>query len=72
MYSFFIVAFSGIDLALLARASCLDLILFMNLVDFSIALLAFAITFSNEVRLCPKRGLSQSSNGLENQSRHYY
>jgi hypothetical protein len=56
MYSFLIVAFSGIDLALLTQASCLDFILFMNLVDFSIALLAFASTFSNEVCLCPKRG----------------
>ena len=61
MYSFLIVAFSGIDLALLAQASCLDLILFMNLVDFSIALLAFASTFCNEVCLSPKRGLLQSS-----------
>jgi hypothetical protein len=55
---------SGIDLALLAQASCFDLILFMNLVDFSIALLAFASTFCKEARLCPKRGLSQSSDGL--------
>ena len=39
MYSFLIVAFSGIDLTLLAQASCLNLILFMNLVDFSITLL---------------------------------
>jgi hypothetical protein len=38
-------AFSGIDLVLLAQASCLDFILFMNLVDFSIALLAFASNF---------------------------
>jgi hypothetical protein len=37
MYSFLIVAFSGIGLALLAQASSLDFILFMNLVDFSIA-----------------------------------
>jgi hypothetical protein len=64
MYSFLIVAFSGIDLALLAQASCLDFILFMNLVDFSIALLAFASTFSKELCLCPKRGLSQSNNGF--------
>jgi nucleotide-binding universal stress UspA family protein len=55
MYSFLIVAFSGIDLAPLAEATCFDLILFRNLVDFSIASLAFAITFSNEVRLCQKR-----------------
>jgi hypothetical protein len=64
MYYFLIVAFSGIDLALLEQASCLDLILFMNVVDFSIALLVFASTFSNEVRLCPKRDLSQSNNGF--------
>jgi hypothetical protein len=64
MYSFLIVAFSGIDVALLLQASCLDLILFMNLVDFSIALLAFATTFSNELRLSPKRGLSQSNSGF--------
>ena len=64
MYSFLIVAFSGIDLALLAQAICLDFILFMNLVDFSIALLAFSSTFCNEVRLFPKRGLSQSTNGF--------
>jgi hypothetical protein len=64
MYSFLIVAFSGIDLALLAQASCLDLILFMNLVDFSIVLFAFASTFCNEVCLCPKRGLSQSIDGF--------
>jgi hypothetical protein len=64
MYSFLIVAFSGIDLALLAQASCLDLILFMNLVDFSIALFAFASTFCNEVGVFPKRGLYQSNNGF--------
>ena len=57
---FLIVVFSGIVFALLAQASCLDFILFMNVVDFSIALLAFASTFSNEVRLFLKRGLSQS------------
>ena len=60
MYSFLIVAFSGINLALLAQASCLDLILFMNLFDFSIALLACASTFSNELRLRPNIGLFQS------------
>lgn len=59
MYSFLIVAFPGIDLALLAQANCLDRILFMNFVDFSIALLAFASTFCKEVRLCPE-GLLQS------------
>src|SRR5919197_333490 len=64
MYSFLIVAFSGSDLALLAQPSCLDFILSMKLIDFSIALLAFASTFSNEVRLFPKRGLCQSSNDL--------
>jgi hypothetical protein len=47
MYSFLIVAFSGIDLALLAQASCLDLILFRYLA----VLFACAITFSNVVRL---------------------
>jgi hypothetical protein len=52
------------NLALFAQASCLDLILFMNLVDFSIALLAFASTFCKDVGLSPKRGLSQSSDGL--------
>ena len=31
MYSFLIVGFSGINLALLAQASCVDLILFMNI-----------------------------------------
>jgi hypothetical protein len=46
MYSFLIVAF---------------FILFMNLVDFSIALLASASIFCNEVRLLPKRGLCKSS-----------
>jgi hypothetical protein len=61
MYSFLTVAFSGIDLALVKQASCFDFILFMNLVDFSIALFVFASTFSIEVRLYPKRGLSQSS-----------
>ena len=35
MHSFLIVAFSGIDLDLLAQASCLDLILFRNLVALS-------------------------------------
>jgi hypothetical protein len=65
MYSFLIVAFSGIDLALLAQASCLDFILFRNLVDFSIVLLAFASTFCNEVRVHPKRGLSKLSNGFQ-------
>jgi hypothetical protein len=54
----------GIDLTLLAQASCLDLILFMNLVALSDVLLAFASNFCNEVRLFPKRGLFQSSNGL--------
>jgi multisubunit Na+/H+ antiporter MnhC subunit len=61
MYSFLIVALSGIGLALLAQASCLDLILFMNLVDFSIVLLTFASTFCNEVCLYPKSGLFQST-----------
>jgi hypothetical protein len=42
MYSFLIVAFSGIDLALVAQASCLDLILFMNLVALLVVLLAVA------------------------------
>jgi len=60
MCSFLIVGFTGIDSALLAQASCLDLTLFMNLVDFSIALLAFASSFCNEVRLSRKRGLLQS------------
>jgi hypothetical protein len=63
-YSFLIVAFCGIDLGLLTQASCLDLILFMNLVDFSIVLFAFASVFCNEVRLLPKRGLLQSSHGF--------
>jgi hypothetical protein len=57
MYSFLIVAFSGIDLALLAQGSCLDLILFMNLVALSVILLAFARNSCNEVCLFPKRGL---------------
>lgn len=60
MYSFLIVAFSGIDLALLAQATCLDLILFMNLVALSVVLLAFASNFCNEVCLFPKRGLLKS------------
>src|ERR687889_598516 len=64
MYSFLIVAFSGIDLALLAHASCLDLILFMNLVALSVVLLAFASTFCNEVHLFPKRGLLKSIDGF--------
>jgi hypothetical protein len=41
-------AFSGIDLALLAQESVLDLILFMNFVALSVVLLA-ASTFCNEV-----------------------
>jgi hypothetical protein len=57
-------AFSGIDLALLAQESFLDLILFMNFVAPSIVLLAFASTFCNEVCLFSKRGLSQSTNGF--------
>jgi hypothetical protein len=64
MYSFLIVAFSGIDLALLAQASCLDLILFMNLVALSVVLLAFASNFCNELLFCPKRGLLQSTKGF--------
>jgi hypothetical protein len=40
MYSFLIVAFAGNDLALVTHASSRDLILFMNLVDFSNVLLA--------------------------------
>jgi hypothetical protein len=64
MYSFLIVAFSGIDLALLTQASCLDLILFMNLVALSVVLLAFASTFCNEVHLFPKRGLPKSIDGF--------
>jgi hypothetical protein len=63
-YSFLIVAFSGIDLALLAQASCLVFILFMNLVDFSIALFAFA-SICNEVCLFPKRGLSKLIGDLQ-------
>jgi hypothetical protein len=51
MYSFLIVAFSGIDLALLVQASCLDLILFMNLVALSVVLLASASNFCNELLL---------------------
>jgi len=38
-------------LALLAQASCLDLILFMNLVDFSIVLIALRSALSNVLRL---------------------
>jgi hypothetical protein len=53
--SFLIVAFSGTDLALLAQASCLDFILFMNLVALSVVLLAFASNFCNELLLSPKR-----------------
>ena len=64
MYSFLIVAFSGINLALLAQASCLDFILSMNFFDFSIVLLASASTYWNELCLCPKRGLYQSSNKI--------
>jgi hypothetical protein len=64
MYSFLMVAFSGIDLTLLAEASCLDFILFMNFVDFSVVLLAFASNFCNEVRLDPKRSLFQSTIGF--------
>jgi hypothetical protein len=45
MYSFLIVAFSGINLALLVQASCLDFILSMNFFDFSIVLLASASTY---------------------------
>jgi hypothetical protein len=56
-------AFSGIDLALLAQESVLDLILFMNFVALSIVLLA-ASTFCNEVCLFSKRGLSQLTNGF--------
>jgi hypothetical protein len=62
MYSFLIVAFSGIDLARLTQASCLDFILFMNLVALSVLLLAFASNFCNELLLYPKRGLFQSNN----------
>jgi hypothetical protein len=64
MYSFLIVAFSGIDLALLAQASCLDLILFRNLVTLSVVLLAFASKFCNELFLFPKRGLFQLSDDV--------
>ena len=67
MYSFLIVAFPGIDLALLAQAICLDFILFMNLVDLSIDLLAFASNFWNEVGVCPKSALFQSVSHLVNQ-----
>jgi hypothetical protein len=49
MYSFLIVAFSGIDLALLLQAISLDLILFRYLA----VLFACAITFSNVVHLRP-------------------
>lgn len=49
------MAFSRIDLALLAQASCLDLILFRNIVALSDVLLAFASNFCNEVRLLPKK-----------------
>jgi hypothetical protein len=59
MYSFLIVAFSGIDLARLTQASCLDFILFMNLVALSVVLLASASNSCNELLLCPKRGLSK-------------
>ncbi|HEY6885916.1 MAG TPA: hypothetical protein VI278_17935 [Nitrososphaeraceae archaeon] len=48
MYSFLIVAFLGIDLAQLAQAGCLDLILFRNLVALGVA------SNFNEVRLFPK------------------
>jgi hypothetical protein len=61
---FLIVAFSGIDLALLAQASCLDLILFMNLVALSVVLLAFTSNFCSELFLFPKRGPSQSNTGF--------
>jgi hypothetical protein len=54
MYSFLIVAFLGIDLALTAQASCLDFILFRNLVALSVVLLAFASNFCNELHLFPK------------------
>lgn len=57
-----IVAFSGIDLALLAQATCLDFILFKNLVALSVVLLAFASNFCNEVCFFPKSGLLKSSN----------
>jgi hypothetical protein len=64
MYSFLIVTFSGIDLALLAQASRLDFILFRNLVALSVVLLAFASSFCNEVCLFPKRGLLKSIDGF--------
>src|SRR5918911_518199 len=60
MYSFLIVAFSGTDLALFTQSSCLDFILFKNLVAFSVVLLAFASNFCNEVCLFPKKGLLKS------------
>ena len=59
MYSFLIVAFFGIDLALLAQATCLDLILFMNLVALSVVLLAFANNFCNEVLLISKKRFTE-------------
>ena len=65
---FLIVVFSGIVFALLAQASCLDFILFMNLVAPSVVLLAFASNFCNELLLCPKRGLFQSTNGFQSMS----
>jgi hypothetical protein len=64
MYSFLIVAFFGIDLALTAQASCLDFILFRNLVALSVVLLAFASNFCNELHLFPKIGLFQSIGGF--------
>jgi uncharacterized membrane protein len=60
-YSFLIVAFSGINLALVIHAASLDLILVTNLFDFSITLLALASVFSS--KLCPRlRRLFRSGN----------
>jgi hypothetical protein len=60
----FLILWLMIATTYLTQASCLDFILFMNLVDFSSVLLAFASTFCNEVRLLPKRGLFQSNNNF--------
>src|ERR687888_20710 len=68
MYSFLIVAFAGNDLALVIQASSLDLILFMNLVDFSSVLLAFSSTLNSDFVRLPRgknKGLSQSINGFQ-------
>ena len=47
---------------MISKLSELDFVL--NLVDVPILFLASASTLCNEVRSCPKRGLSRSNNGF--------